>query len=652
MRLSRIEIENFKGIGQRQAIDIKPITLLFGPNSAGKSTVIQALHYAREILERGNCDPDQTIAGGLIDLGGFTSIVHNHELSRTIKLKLTFDLPEGEGHERLPLNGGGEKNEAAFANLHLRYLAGRDYELREDSLIRSFAVAMEVSWSEQLRGPYVSRLAVDLEGSRIAAIRSTAEPGRAEVAEFNFNHPLLWQMIETEDAPAGSDLTRYSAIGSELDQEADPFVSPLAHELWDLSRQLRARSIGLRMAELMEVLDEKATAGDEDAVEAIRTIADEMQENLANLPNQPAATKLPDSRFAMPPLGSEFRVGVTTNVGALPQLDRALVADLMEVDDEEFLYRSNDGTNRQRLSKDDREAAGIELQQEILRRTGLSRVLDELLLGPVRAARDWLTKITYLGPLREIPPRLFRPRLSPDSARWARGLAAWDALHTDKGPLREAVNSWLSSEGRLGTRYSVELQEYVELPVPSRMGSLFDRGITEDDVGELQELYASLSRRRDIALRDDAGLVVSPLDVGIGISQLVPVVVGCLQPQEGLFAIEQPELHIHPAVQVGLGDLFILAATANGPRHLGGKSLLVETHSEHIMLRLLRRVRETTDGELPPGTFPIVHDDLSVVYVESDQSTVSFRQLRVDAEGEFLDRWPKGFFEERAEELF
>jgi AAA15 family ATPase/GTPase len=51
MRLSRIEIENFKGIGTAQIIDLKPITLLFGPNSAGKSTILQSLHYLREIRE-------------------------------------------------------------------------------------------------------------------------------------------------------------------------------------------------------------------------------------------------------------------------------------------------------------------------------------------------------------------------------------------------------------------------------------------------------------------------------------------------------------------------------------------------------------------------------------------------------------------------
>src|SRR4051794_3072140 len=101
MRLMRIEIENFKGIARRQAIDIKPITLLFGPNSVGKSTILQALHYLREILERRNIDPDVTIAGGLIDLGGFATLVHNHELGRAVYLKVAIDLSDEQGAEAL-----------------------------------------------------------------------------------------------------------------------------------------------------------------------------------------------------------------------------------------------------------------------------------------------------------------------------------------------------------------------------------------------------------------------------------------------------------------------------------------------------------------------------------------------------------------------
>ena len=115
MRLSRIEIENLKGIGARQAIDLKPITLLFGPNSVGKSTILQALHYLREILERGNIDPDVTIAGELIDLGGFATLVHNHELDQPVRLKVMMDFSDEQGVDGLPLNSGSSFGEPEFA---------------------------------------------------------------------------------------------------------------------------------------------------------------------------------------------------------------------------------------------------------------------------------------------------------------------------------------------------------------------------------------------------------------------------------------------------------------------------------------------------------------------------------------------------------
>lgn len=63
-------------------------------------------------------------------------------------------------------------------------------------------------------------------------------------------------------------------------------------------------------------------------------------------------------------------------------------------------------------------------------------------------------------------------------------------------------------------------------------------------------------------------------------------------------------------------------------------------------------LRETTENEVPPGAIGLSPTDLAVIYVESSDDGVRFRPLRVDPEGEFIDRWPKGFFEERVEELF
>ena len=77
---------------------------------------------------------------------------------------------------------------------------------------------------------------------------------------------------------------------------------------------------------------------------------------------------------------------------------------------------------------------------------------------------------------------------------------------------------------------------------------------------------------------------------------MIPVIVGCLRDKQGILLIEQPELHVHPAIQVGLGDLFIRRDSDARELVGAGKTLLIETHSEHIMLRLLRRIRETTEG--------------------------------------------------------
>ena len=62
--ITGISIENFKGIRDRVKLDFRPITLLFGGNSAGKSTILHALHYAREVFERHELSPNFTASGG------------------------------------------------------------------------------------------------------------------------------------------------------------------------------------------------------------------------------------------------------------------------------------------------------------------------------------------------------------------------------------------------------------------------------------------------------------------------------------------------------------------------------------------------------------------------------------------------------------
>ena len=261
-----------------------------------------------------------------------------------------------------------------------------------------------------------------------------------------------------------------------------------------------------------------------------------------------------------------------------------------------------------------------------------------------------LEQFRYLGPLRELPSRQFEPIRSPDPSRWSHGLAAWDLLYSCQREFVKTLNDWLSSPERLNAGYQVKVTHYKRLDLESRLVRLLENKLPHLDPKDIEEIKTALKNlpvQTQVTLLDIAGSVeVTPHDMGVGISQMLPVVVMALSHGSGLTAIEQPELHVHPALQVRLGDLFI--------SQIIDKTgvFLLETHSEHIMLRLLRRIRETSEDELSETAPPLRPCQVQVLYVDHDQGATTVTPLRIDETGEFIDRWPKGFFDERAEELF
>jgi predicted ATPase len=130
--------------------------------------------------------------------------------------------------------------------------------------------------------------------------------------------------------------------------------------------------------------------------------------------------------------------------------------------------------------------------------------------------------------------------------------------------------------------------------------------------------------------------------LGTGISQVLPIVVASNYDSLGLICIEQPELHLHPRFQVELADLFLEARDKH--------SFLIETHSEHIVLRLLRRIRESSKAKTDKNIVSL--DDISVVYLSPSPDGTIAERLAITTDGDFEHDWPHGFFDERDEELF
>ncbi len=547
--LTSLEIENFKGIAARQRIDFAPLTLLFGANSAGKSTILQALLYLHELIERGSADVDRTELGGsVLELGGFARLVHRHDTGRAIVLRAAFATPGGL--ERF----GRDLTDFPFPDL--------------DDEVESAWLELTVRFrtTSTFRGPIVARAVIGVNGDseplvwlEVGATMREGEPLHARV---NLGHPLLAS-------------------------EARELLGSFTVEADGTRRPLTAQHAPADVTEAWErIAIPQDGAGD--------------GEGGGYGGGSGAGAGLGD--------GSGFGDGRSLPVFALARNRlSALPAP---------------GEPLRVIPFGDDSPEKFAAAQQV--RTFLEMVV----LGTTAQLAAFLRDAQYIGPLRTVPPRGFLYERAGRITSWANGLAAWDLLLADRLTLVERTNAWLR---HLGAGCQVVVQQLFE---------------SNADAEEISGGHVDKTVRR-LLLDTGAGSFVLPSEVGAGISQLIPVVVAAIEGRGGLTLVEQPEIHVHPAVQVGLGDLLIEAASREGSR----RTLLVETHSEHLILRLLRRIRETTEKELAEDAPAFSEDKLSVLYVEANPGGVRVRRLRVDEHGEFVDRWPKGFFAERMEEL-
>jgi hypothetical protein len=135
------------------------------------------------------------------------------------------------------------------------------------------------------------------------------------------------------------------------------------------------------------------------------------------------------------------------------------------------------------------------------------------------------------------------------------------------------------------------------------------------------------------------GREINLANAGQGLQQVLPVITLCCWRQLGrgqipfLDVVEQPELHLHDAAHAPLGDL-LLAAVAQGKG-----SMVVETHSEALILRVRRRIAEGLDPRF-----------VSLVYVEDLGEGSRLKQIPVSADGS-VDWWPDGVFSESFVEI-
>lgn len=195
-----------------------------------------------------------------------------------------------------------------------------------------------------------------------------------------------------------------------------------------------------------------------------------------------------------------------------------------------------------------------------------------------------------------------------------------------------------------------------DLSVRERVNHLFtehlfiERGyVITDERLDIKSDQTKIAEMIRLCLEDSEKRKFSLSEVGSGLGYILPVlcVLASDQSMDESFAfIQQPELHLHPALQSSLGDVFIESSTKKG-------QFVIETHSEHILLRVLKRVRQTKSNLQMDVSLQIHPEEISILYFDPSPTGKSkVKHIRIGEDGDFLDRWPRGFFAERDEDLF
>ena len=580
---------NFKSIDEDIQFEFRPLTIFTGANSSGKSTVLQSILLVTQTLQNPVPSHQIVLNGYIKKFGSYGDIVNERDEKKDIKIGFSI---KDESRKNIRINPLiSEKANSVSSELCISARNGSDLH----PFLKSFSLA-----SISNRGNNIE-LKLKREDKVSEEIKNTLKK-----AGINTGDDFLKYRVET-----GFFSDELSFLNQMYSKQI--FCTGLNHFLpeslvYFTNRRERLKSFIRNMYlyyfNKTQFVRKANDANDYRLInDAIRGKAFEIIEEIQRSKN---GKNLNVRRFGL-------TQDVTRNPVRYNMAKSEMTLDM-------FLFI----LLKENISQDDLQVYLKQLEDEIDKKEeayDVDSMPNYNSAGVALLNSFFCNKIKYLGPLRE-EPKAFYPIESNSSIdnvglKGENTAAVYEnnkknrvefidpnslkdySPSLKKAPLSEAVNKWLQYFGVADD-------------------------ISTNDMGKFGH---------ELKIHTDNGLEQDLTHVGVGVSQVLPILVmSLLAKKDDVIILEQPELHLHPKVQSRLADFFVSMNAL-------GKQCIIETHSEYLINRLRLLVAKSDDTKIADGTM--------IYFVEKDRERgcSKYREITINPYGR-IGNWPDGFFDE------
>lgn len=574
--LIEYQIHNFKAFSNQEEIPIRPITLIYGQNSSGKSSVLQSLLLLKQTLQEAT-DPQILLLakGNFVDLGNFSQFINQHDLEKSFSFTVFFDIKLFT--DFLNVNTQPTRDTSDFLSDYLKSnpILGLKIYFNYDIEISSIYISSIDLFVGNRQKPVISYSCInDNQSDSVSLIVDKKSITYFEHSFWN----AWWKKFRNNFSKRiFSEIKaileyHYKSNSSNNNISVRPTKKTIIKKLQEHISLIESKIREIEEGEYVGMSQSKINDLDDQIKEASVLI------NLYERLDKYSFEEAQDDLLLI--------IGYYDSILCRNFLPNEKVRYDFDADEPRKHYLSL-----------------------VYREIGALKPIFDLTLMASSLLRNYLKDLVYIRPLRAYPERLYI--------------------------FSENINEQVGQTGKMIANTLYKNPEV--LYAVNKQLELFDLGyeikianFKDSDTSDLSDVFA-------IRLIDKYTKVnVSLLDVGFGISQILPVIIQSVLSRNKTIVIEQPEIHIHPRLQAQLGSLLAESVKSFGNR------FIIETHSEHLLLRLQKLIRK---GELS-------HEDIAVVYVDRSENGSQCLELRLDSEGDFIDEWPNGFFDEGFNEMF